>query len=35
MATEIPRHKVFISYFHKDDEEYKGAAGPSVGQQVR
>ena len=23
MATNIPRHKVFISYYHEDDEEYK------------
>ena len=23
MTTEIPRHKVFISYYHEDDQEYK------------
>ena len=23
MAYEIPRHKVFISYYHADDQEYK------------
>ena len=23
MANTIPKHKVFISYYHKDDEEYK------------
>lgn len=23
MASNIPRHKVFISYYHADDEEYK------------
>ena len=23
MSYQIPRHKVFISYFHKDDQDYK------------
>ena len=23
MAAKIPKHKVFISYFHQDDQEYK------------
>lgn len=23
MVMEIPRHKVFISYYHKDDQDYK------------
>ncbi len=23
MAANVPRHKVFISYYHKDDQEYK------------
>ena len=23
MATNTPKHKVFISYYHADDEEYK------------
>ena len=21
--NEVPKHKVFISYFHEDDQEYK------------
>lgn len=23
MTTDVPRHKVFISYYHEDDQEYK------------
>ena len=23
MVFDIPKHKVFISYYHEDDEEYK------------
>lgn len=40
MATEVPKHKVFISYHHEEDQEYKNRLvqslrGRSVDMSVR
>ena len=40
MPTEVPRHKVFIAYHHKEDQEYKNRliqalASKSVDKSVR